>query len=56
VGQKNTFFEKQSREDNENKGLAMKNKPEQTQKQSREVVENTFLLKKQSQKQTRPCW
>jgi len=45
---KNTFFKKQSGEVTENKGLATKNKPEQTEKQSGEVVENTYLLKKQS--------
>ncbi|MGA8185194.1 MAG: hypothetical protein WB819_16310 [Terriglobia bacterium] len=49
VGQKNTFFKKQSGEVTENKGLATKNKAEQTQKQSGEVVENTFLWKKQTQ-------
>jgi len=41
VGQKNTFFKKQSGEVAENTGLATKNKPEQTEKQSGEVVENT---------------
>jgi hypothetical protein len=38
---KNTFFQKQSGEVIENKGLATKNKAEQTGKQSGEVVENT---------------
>ena len=47
-GTKNTFFKKQSGEVIDNKGLANKNKPEQTEKQSGEVVENTSLLKKQS--------
>ncbi|MGA8182047.1 MAG: hypothetical protein WB819_00210 [Terriglobia bacterium] len=48
VGQKNTFFKKQSGEVTDNKGLDLKNKPEQTGKQSGEVVENTYLWKKQS--------
>jgi hypothetical protein len=52
---KNTFFKKQSGEVIDNKGLALKNKPKQTQKQSGEVVENTYLWKKQTQKQTWPC-
>jgi hypothetical protein len=38
---KNTFFEKQTGEAIENKGLDLKNKAEQTEKQSGEVVENT---------------
>ena len=41
MGQKNTFFEKQSGEVAENKGPELENKPEQTGKQSGEVVENT---------------
>jgi len=45
---KTHFFEKQSGEVTDNKGLDLKNKPEQTGKQSGEVVENTYLWKKQS--------
>jgi hypothetical protein len=41
VGQKGCYFEKQTREVTDNKRLALKNKPKQTQKQSREVVEKT---------------
>jgi hypothetical protein len=41
VGQKTRFFEKQSGEVIDNKGLATKNKPEQTEKQTGEVVGNT---------------
>jgi hypothetical protein len=52
---KNTFFEKQSGEDVENKSPWPKNKAEQTEKQSGEVVENIRRLKKQSGKQTGPC-
>jgi hypothetical protein len=55
VGQKNTFFKKQTGEVIDNKESELKNKPEQTGKQSGEVVENTFLWKKRSQKQTGPC-
>jgi hypothetical protein len=49
---KNTFFEKQTGEAIENKGLDLKNKAEQTEKQSGEVVENTYLWKKLSGKRT----
>jgi len=48
VGQKNTLFKKQTGEVIDNKGLATKNKPEQTEKQSGEVVENMFLWKKRT--------
>ena len=48
MGQKNTFFEKQSGEVAENKESGLKNKPEQTGKQRGEVVENTCLWKKQT--------
>jgi len=41
MGQKRCYFKKQSGEVAENKGLAIKNKAEQTEKQSGEVVENT---------------
>jgi hypothetical protein len=54
VGQKNTFFKKQTQEVIENKWSGPKNKPKQSQKQSGEVVENIILWKKQTQKQTGP--
>ncbi|HET9179602.1 MAG TPA: hypothetical protein VFQ24_14690 [Terriglobia bacterium] len=41
MGQKNTFFEKQTGEVVEKKEKLPKNKPERTGKQSGEVVENT---------------
>jgi len=48
VGQRRCYFKKQTGEATDNKGLATKNKPKQTEKQSGEVVENTFLWKKQT--------
>ncbi|HET9179079.1 MAG TPA: hypothetical protein VFQ24_12045 [Terriglobia bacterium] len=48
MGQKNTFFEKQTGEVVEKKEKWPKNKPEQTGKQSGEVIENTCLWKKRT--------
>ncbi|HET9176761.1 MAG TPA: hypothetical protein VFQ24_00205 [Terriglobia bacterium] len=48
MGQKNTFFAKQTGEVVENKEKWPKSKPEQTGKQSGEVVENTWLWKKRT--------
>jgi ribosomal protein L21E len=48
VGQKNTFFEKQTGEVIENKGNAYITSQKQTEKQTGEVVEKIRGLKKQS--------
>jgi hypothetical protein len=52
VGQKKSFFEKQTEEVTENKGESPKNKPKQTGNKATELVENNRWAQKTNRKQT----